>query len=395
MDITPPELLAQHLYTLTISQETPSTVYISVYRGPNAQNGIYSFREGQQPQFTSLTNNSFGATTFPLILRDELYYPDFNCVKKVSLKDASITLIAGSCETSGYKDGIASQALFNGPTALAVDALGRIYVVDKGNFRVRKIENNQVSTYAGKWIATDHPTQGLNYSCEAGVCTAGNLYDPIDRIDYSLRGEPAGKPIQPFIQANDLSKPGVPAKVLPIVQDGDRGSATFWRPGQLALDSLGNLYVSDQIAFQHHIRRISPDGHVTTLVADTNHPDPNHNHDNLYPQALHTLDSLTEQDRIRALSVSGTMLFTVSGTKLYVLSKHLYRLDLLAGTWKIAIHQQELERHMQIEAQGDNPPGIRDFASDPQGNLYVLLSKSIGLDSGINKLLKITFPANE
>jgi streptogramin lyase len=48
-----------------------------------------------------------------------------------------VTTIAGS--TSGYLDGIGTNTQFNSPTGIAVDSGGILYVVDRGNNRIRKI----------------------------------------------------------------------------------------------------------------------------------------------------------------------------------------------------------------------------------------------------------------
>jgi DNA-binding beta-propeller fold protein YncE len=47
--------------------------------------------------------------------------------------------IAGDGVT-GFREGIGPNAEFNHPTGLAVDKAGNIYVVDAGNYRIRKLE---------------------------------------------------------------------------------------------------------------------------------------------------------------------------------------------------------------------------------------------------------------
>jgi len=62
-----------------------------------------------------------------------------------------VTTIAGVAGEAGHRDGAASQALFNRPAGVAVDARGNIYVTEEGNHTVRKIApNGRVTTVAGQ-----------------------------------------------------------------------------------------------------------------------------------------------------------------------------------------------------------------------------------------------------
>ena len=61
-----------------------------------------------------------------------------------------VTTLAGSGDAGSAGDGgPAASATFRGPTALAVDPDGVVYVSDQGNLRIRRIDRGRVQAYAG------------------------------------------------------------------------------------------------------------------------------------------------------------------------------------------------------------------------------------------------------
>ena len=126
---------------------------------------------------------------------------DNHCIRMISVTQA-VTTLAGSGE-QGFADGVGKQARFDSPIGVAVDQAGNVYVSDWGNHCIRKITSRGVvSTLAG----TDK--EGL--------------------------------------------------------ADGQGRSARFDDPAGVAVDSQGNLFVSD--CDNHRVCRITPDGVVTTIA---------------------------------------------------------------------------------------------------------------------------------
>jgi len=73
-------------------------------------------------------------------------------IRKVNLSTGIITTIAGTGETGFIGDGVeATKAQLANPLGLAIDNNGDLYVVDRGNNRVRKINmsTGSISTVAG------------------------------------------------------------------------------------------------------------------------------------------------------------------------------------------------------------------------------------------------------
>lgn len=136
-------------------------------------------------------------------------------IRKITSAGA-VSILAGQTGNAGYLNGNATtQALFNSPTAVAVDSLGNVYVADFNNQVIRKISSGVVTTIAGQ------------------PGTAG----------YA---------------------------------DGPGAKALFNAPIGLAVDSSNNVYVADSLAPPNGsdaagnglLRKISPTGAVSTLAGD-------------------------------------------------------------------------------------------------------------------------------
>jgi serine/threonine-protein kinase len=192
--------------------------------------------------------------------RGNIYVADSrnNMIRKISA-DGMVTTIAGS-GLAGSADGKGTAASFFYPEGVAVDRNGNLYVADTHNSLIRKISpDGIVTTLAGQRIY--HTIPGM---------------DTIARFD-----NPAGIAVDPsgyvFVAdcGNDLIRKISPdGKVQNIAGIGKKGSkdssslnASFYLPGGIALDSIGNIYVAD--TYNNMIRKISSTGFVTTIAGRT------------------------------------------------------------------------------------------------------------------------------
>ncbi|OYU95780.1 MAG: hypothetical protein CFE21_11625 [Bacteroidetes bacterium B1(2017)] len=136
-------------YNHRIRKVSPSAVVSTVcgsVAGAGYIDGISSVAQFNLP--TGIAVDPFG----------NIYVADYNnhVIRKVTSGGFTST-IAGT-GASGFKDSTSTLSLFSYPSGLFADALGDVYVADKGNNRIRKISSNGlVSTYAGDgvWGTTD------------------------------------------------------------------------------------------------------------------------------------------------------------------------------------------------------------------------------------------------
>ncbi len=93
-----------------------------------------------------------------------------------------ITTVAGN-GTPGFSgdNGPATSAQLYGPSAVAVDSAGNLYIADTVNNRIRKVSNGVITTVAGNGTA--------GFSGDNGPATSAQLAFPVRRR-RGLRRQP-------------------------------------------------------------------------------------------------------------------------------------------------------------------------------------------------------------
>ncbi|HEX3580426.1 MAG TPA: hypothetical protein VH087_01600 [Thermoanaerobaculia bacterium] len=172
-----------------------------------------------------------------------------------------LVTFAGTTGVSGTTDGGGSDATFSSPEGVAVAPDYTLYVADTGEDRIRKIDGiSNVSAFAGIASspgAADGPASSARFNGPTGLALdpAGNLYvadtgnDTIRRIGTD---------------GNVTTIAGAPG--VAGFTDGTGGVARFNHPTALAFDALGNLYVAD--SGNNAIRRVAPSHAVTTVIGN-------------------------------------------------------------------------------------------------------------------------------
>lgn len=174
----------------------------------------------------------------------------------------------------GYQEGSGSDALFDDPTGVAVDASRNLYVADYNNNVIRKLtkdanlETWESSTLAGSSGYGSQDGQGLGAQFDGprgvAVDAGGNVY-VADIWNNAIRKVTPGGMVSTFAGSAptadqvDSFDGGVPYPN----QDGTGTKAGFFLPYGVAVDSATNVYVADSCDCE--IRKVTPQGVVTTL----------------------------------------------------------------------------------------------------------------------------------
>ncbi|HTB06974.1 MAG TPA: T9SS type A sorting domain-containing protein [Bacteroidia bacterium] len=185
-----------------------------------------------------------------------------NRIRKISSKGI-ITTIAGGGTKSLGDGGPADSAQINFPTAIAVDDSGLIYIADYNDNRIRKVDRKGIiTTYAG--------TGSQGFTGDGGQAALAELYNPegvavddsgnvfiADRNNARIR-KVNKKRIITTIAGNGTGG-----------FSGDGGAATIaeinWPKG-VATDDSGSVYIADYN--NNRIRKVSAKGIITTIAGN-------------------------------------------------------------------------------------------------------------------------------
>lgn len=178
--------------------------------------------------------------------------------------DGKVETIAGS--TEGFADGTAAQAEFNTPSGIVIDTSGNIFIADTSNNRIRKIDNDRkVTTLAGSGNAGFKDGVGSEADFDGPIGIA------IDRRGVVIVADAYNDRIRKI--AEDGRVTTIAGLDTPGFSDGDSSSAQFNTPSGVAIDDAGNIFVAD--TGNSAIRKITPQGEVSTVIRNRQEVDGN------------------------------------------------------------------------------------------------------------------------
>ncbi len=174
-----------------------------------------------------------------------------------------VSTLAGSAGQTGSSDGTGSAALFSWPWDVAVDSAGNVYVTDFHNSEIRKITPSGVVTTlagsAGQTGSSDGTGSAARFTEPTGVAV-----DSTGNVYVSDIWDSTIRKITPSGVVTALA-----GSTGSGSSDGTGSAARFFGPMGLAVDSAGNVYVADRS--NDEIRKVTPSGVVTTLAGSAGH----------------------------------------------------------------------------------------------------------------------------
>ena len=187
-----------------------------------------------------------------------------NVIRKVTVSTGVITTIAGN-HTAGYSGdgGAATSAELNGPMGMAFDASGNLYIADRFNQRIRKVTGTTISTFAGTGTA--------GYSGDNGPAASAKLNTPT-----SLAFDSTGNLYIYDTANNRIRKVTTSGTISTVAGNGTAGylgdgnaatGAELNLDAGLAVDALGNIYISD--SNNHVVRMVAAStGKIATVAGN-------------------------------------------------------------------------------------------------------------------------------
>jgi len=178
--------------------------------------------------------------------------------------DGIMTTVAGN-GTAGFSGdgGAATQAKLYYPSGIAVTADGSLYIADLYNHRIRRVgPDGIITTVAGNGTAGfsgdggSAPQAALNFPHGIAVTADGSLY--IDDTSNSRIRRVGPDGVITTVAGNGTA--GFSGDGGPALQ------ASFNYPTAIAMGADGSVYIADR--FNNRIRRIGPDGIITTIAGN-------------------------------------------------------------------------------------------------------------------------------
>ena len=172
-------------------------------------------------------------------------------------------ILAYGSGTYAGEGGAATNASLAGPAGVTLDAAGNLYVADTMNARVCKVDTNGI-------ITTVAGNTEISYQGDGGAATNASLDGPT-----SVAFDPAGNLYIADYNNNRIRQVNPNGLITTVAGNGNHGwsgdggaatNASLYYPSGLAVDAAGNWYIAD--CYNNRVRQVNPNGLITTVAGD-------------------------------------------------------------------------------------------------------------------------------
>jgi trimeric autotransporter adhesin len=191
-----------------------------------------------------------------------LYFVDNggNCIRALNLTTGQTSVIAGTGTASFSGDGgSALTATLNGPRGLALDSSGNFYVADTNNQRIRQINTSgNINTVAGNGTASS--------TGDGGSGTSATLNNPgdvaVDSHGNLYIAETGGERIRQLTAAGIIST--VVGGGSDLSGTGLGTNESLSAPSGVAVEPAGTVLIAD--SSHNRVLRLQADGTIVTVA---------------------------------------------------------------------------------------------------------------------------------
>ena len=190
-----------------------------------------------------------------------IFFVDQNTILRLDAVSGLVTQVAGN-GTAGYTgdNGPATSAALNEPEGMALDSAGNLYFADERNNVIRKVTNGVITTVAGNGTAGSGCLNGPAASAQLNLPSWVAL-DSAGNLYISDTGDYCVRKVS---NGTMTTVAGTGQRAY----SGDGGPAVSARlgpPQGIALDSHGNLYIADSA--NNVIRKVTASNGIISTIA--------------------------------------------------------------------------------------------------------------------------------
>jgi hypothetical protein len=273
----------------------------------------------------------------------------------------------------------ATSASFSGPTGLALDGAGNLYIADFYNDVVRKVDakTNVITTVAGNQSGAIRDAYGDYFSGDGGPATSAELYTPqsvvVDGAGNLYIADSYDKRIRKVDAANGNISTVAGSGATGYTGDGQAATAAELNiPKGLAIDGDGNLYISD--GGNNVVRMVNAGtGIINTVVGGGSSPSTCEGSTNSLGDGCQAVMATLSAPRGLALDAAGNLYIADAGDGRIRMVTRAGIISTIAGNGSSAITDQYGNPY-----SGDGGPATAaelswplGLAIDAAGNLYL------------------------